>query len=115
MLNALGGRCVFPPEFVSPKTKELNEYGLAYAKALYYSSNRYGGAYFYGASGYDALVELAQGRQSTTNISKLFGYYVNPNNPLNDGSGSLAWIDIQVLNLVPKYVNRAVAKMKKMA
>lgn len=114
MLNSGSGQCLFPTEFVSPKTKELNDYGLQYAKAIYYSSNRYGGQFYYGNSDFDSYVELAQGRQSVDNIKKLFGHYTNPNDPKNDGSSALAWIDIQVLNLAPKYVNRAVDKMQKL-
>src|SRR5688500_17931903 len=112
MVSTLDGRCFFPEEFVSPKTKESKEYGLAYAKAMYFSSNRYGSTFFYGSSDFDSLVEMAQGRQSVDGIKKLFGY-IDPNSPLNDGSNALAFLDIQVLNLAPKYINRAVAKIQK--
>jgi hypothetical protein len=112
MVNTMDGRCYFPEEFVSPKLKETNEYGLAYVKAMYYSSNRYGSTFFYGSSDFDSLVQLAQGRQSVDSIKKLFGY-IDPNSPLNDGSNALAFLDIQVLNLAPKYINRCVAKIQK--
>jgi hypothetical protein len=112
MVSILDGSCHFPQEFVAPKVKETKAYGLQYAKGMYYSSNRYGSTYFYGSNDFDSLVELAQGRQSVDNIKKLFGY-IDPNSPLNDGSNALAFLDIQVLNLAPKYVNRAVAKIQK--
>lgn len=112
MINSFDGRTCFPSEFVDPKTKELPEYGLSYARSMYYSSNRYGSTFFYGTSEFDSLVSLAQGRQSVDGIKKLFGY-IDPNSPLNQGSNALAYLDIQVLNLAPKYINRAVAKMQK--
>lgn len=112
MLTTLDGRSHFPEEFVSPKEKEKRDYGLQYAKAMYYSSNRYGTQFFYGNSDFDNLVELAQGRQSVSGIRKLFGY-LDAQNPLNEGANALAYLDIQVLNLAPKYVNRAVAKIQK--
>lgn len=115
MLNALDGHDYFPPEFVSPKQKESNDYGLQYAKAMYNCSTRYGGQFYFGTSDHDALIELAQGRQSVANLQKLFGYYVDPQNPVADASASLAFMDIQVLNLAPKYINRAVAKMQKIS
>lgn len=113
MLNPLDGHDYFPPEFVSPKLKEENDYGLQYAKAMYNCSSRYGGQYYFGASDHDALVEVAQGRQSIANLQKLFGFYSDPSNPIADGTSSLAFMDIKVLNLAPKYVNRAVAKMQR--
>lgn len=115
MLNALDGHDYFPPEFVSPKLKERNDYGLQYAKAMYNCSSRYGATTYYGSTDHDALIELAQGRQSVTNLQKLFGYYVDPANPLVDPTQSLAYMDIKVLNLAPKYINRAVAKMQKIS
>lgn len=103
----------FPDEFQSPKIKEKPEYGNAYAKAMYYASNRYGARLFYSDAEYQSLVEVAQGRQSVENIRKLFGYFRNQGaNPNSEGSESLSYIDIQVVNLAPKYINRAVAKMQ---
>jgi len=104
----------FPPELIAPKFKEDALYGLQYAKAAYYSNNRYGSVLFHQQSDFEALIELAQGRQSTENIRKLFGRHQPINqSPANDGAASLSYIDLQVLNLAPKYVNRAVAKMQR--
>src|SRR6185369_9668287 len=103
---------VFPNEFVSPNIKELPEYGLQYAKAMYYSSGRFGGSRFWNDSEYQALIEVSQGRQSVDNLRNMFGFFKDVHNDAaDDGSSSLAYLDIQVLNLAPKYINRAVAKM----
>src|SRR6478735_8740803 len=46
-------------------------------------------------------------------MRRLFGYFRNnSSNPNYEGAESLSYIDIQVLNLAPKYINRAVAKMQ---
>jgi hypothetical protein len=102
----------FPDEFASPATKESDQYGLQYIQAAYHATNRYGCRLFYDDLDYDALVELAQGRQSVDKLYKHFGFGQDPN-AKNDQNGSLAWIDIQVLNLAPKYINRAVAKIQR--
>jgi len=102
----------FPNEFVNPTTKEGRKYGLQYAKAVYYSTGRLGGTnMFWNNSEYEALMEIAQGRQSVEGIRKMFGYFDNPSSPKDDGSESLAYLDVQVLNLAPKYINRAVQKI----
>lgn len=101
----------FPDEYVSPKKKEEPEYGLQYAKAMYMTSNRMGPRFFYDDSEYQALIEVAQGRQSVDNIEKLYGFWRDPLE--NDDAEQLAYLDVQVLNLAPKYINRAVAKMQK--
>jgi len=103
---------LFPSEFVSPTDKEKDKYGIAYAKAMYYSSNRHGARLLHNDEDYDALIELAQGRQSVDNIKKLFGYYDPPNDGGDGGAGELSYIDIQVLNLAPKYINRAVGRLQ---
>lgn len=102
----------FPDEFASPSEKEKDPYGLAYAQAMYNNNNRFGSRLFYDDEEYDSLVEFSQGRQSVDNMKKLFGYYRNQNSPFSDGPESLAYLDIQNLNLAPKYINRAVAKMQ---
>lgn len=101
----------FPPEYVSPKEKEKPGYGLQYARAMYGTSNRMGPRYYWDAYEYQSLIEVAQGRQSIDNIQKIFGFFRDPLE--NDDSAQLSYIDIQVLNLAPKYINRAVAKMQK--
>lgn len=101
----------YPPEYVSPKDKEKRDYGLQYAKAMLATSKM--PSFYYDDSEYQALIEIAQGRQSVENIRKLFGHFTDPNDVNDDGSESLAYLDIQVLNLAPKYINRAVAKMQK--
>lgn len=112
--NPTGTRYPFPDEFSPPKKKEQNEYGLQAARAMYFASNRLG----YGQLGlqqqYIALQELAQGRQSTENIRRLFGFH-DEAKPFgsNDTNGTLAYIDLQVLNLATKYVNKAVAKLQR--
>jgi hypothetical protein len=102
----------FPPEFVSPKDKEKPEYGLQYARAMYGTSNRMGPRFFYDDDEYNSLIEVAQGRQSVDGIKRLYGHYRDQWG-VQDDSDSLAYIDVQVLNLGPKYINRAVAKMQK--
>lgn len=104
----------FPNEFVNPKDKEVAAYGNQYAKAMYYTNNRYGFRSLYDNVDYQSLTEFAQGRQSVTNIRKLMGFHSDANSGgAQDGPASLAYIDIQTLNLAPKYINRAVAKMQK--
>jgi len=88
------------------------EYGLQAAKAIYFSTNRYGYRLFNDTSSFNALVELAQGRQSSDNIYRMLGFYQD-RGLTNDDNGSLAYIDVQVLNLITKYVNRAVAKLQR--
>lgn len=103
----------YPPEFIAPSQKEKRAYGLSYAKAMYATSNRNGMRYLDNPE-YQALIEVAQGRQSVNDIYKLFGYHREDGDMItDDGSQNLAYIDIQVLNLGPKYINRAVAKMQK--
>lgn len=105
----------FPDEFVPPKKKEQAEYGLAAVRAMYFSQNRLG----YGQIGlndqYTALTELAQGRQSTQKIRQLLGFHDVTASPFgtNDNNASLAYIDVQVLNLATKYVNKAVSKLQR--
>lgn len=102
----------FPPEFVSPSIKESPDYGLQYAKAMYGCGTRYGSRHYSGYnSDYDELTELSQGRESTDNLRKMFGYSSAPG--VEDPTADLAYIDLQVLNLAPKYINRAVQKMQK--
>ena len=103
----------FPPEFVNPKDKELAEYGLRAAEAMYYSDNRYGSKIFYEDDYFDNLTEVCQGNQSVEPLRKLFGFHRPAGSSTGDGPDSLAFIDPKVLNLGPKYVNRAVAKMQR--
>lgn len=106
---------LYPPENVSPKIKETDDYGLYYARAMYYASNRFGSRFFYDDTEFNSLMEIAQGRQSVDSIRKLFGHFrTGSNDPAADGADSLAYIDLQVLNLAPKYINRAVAKMQRL-
>lgn len=97
----------YPPEYTSPKDKEKDVYGLQYAKAMYATSCRLGARIFDDVE-YQKLMETAQGRESVESIRKLFGYFDQ-----DDGSSSLAYIDPKILNMAPKYINRAVAKMQK--
>lgn len=105
----------FPDEFVPPKKKEQPEYGLAAARAMYFAQNRLG----YGQIGlndqYTALTELAQGRQSTQNIRRLLGFHDDSPLPFgsNESNASLAYLDVQVLNLATKYINKAVSKLQR--
>lgn len=104
----------FPPEYVSPDVKELPEYGLAAVRAMYFSPNRYG-SFLYGSDlEYDSLVEIAQGRQSTGNIRRMMGFHrdLRRTSEYDDSPDSMVYLDLQVLNLGTKYVNRAVAKMQ---
>lgn len=104
----------FPPEFVNPDVKETADYGLQYAKAMYNCGTRYGSRYYNGgtdAAEFDELTELAQGRQSLDGLKNLFGFSSLPGQ--RDFTEGLAYIDLNVLNLAPKYINRAVDKMQK--
>lgn len=113
VLNYAQGEYPFPDEFAPIKKKINDEYGLQAAKAMYYSRGRQGySIYNADNQNYDALIELAQGRQSTENIRRMFGFYDQSLGSSQDDK-SLAYIDIQVLNLATKYVNRAVAKLQK--
>ncbi len=101
----------FPDEFSPPAIKATRAYGLKYAKAAYYSTNRFG-MRLYDDQQFNALIELAQGRQSVDNLRRTFGFFTQAQNlGTNDDNSSLAFLDVQVLNLLPKYINRAVAKM----
>jgi len=102
----------FPDEWSPIKTKESNKYGLQAAKAMFYSSNRYGYRMFNDTQNYNAYIELAQGRQSIEPIYRMLGFFSDQNQTQSDNQ-SLAYIDVQVLNLVTKYVNRAVAKLQR--
>lgn len=120
-MNATG--FPFPDEYAPPKKKEKDEYGLAYSKAMYNCSSRYGYRMMAEDRNFNALVELAQGRQSTDNIRRMFGFHdratgingQDQNGPmLNEDNGALAYIDIQVVPLAEKYINRAVAKLQRL-
>lgn len=105
---------VFPPEFVNPATKQEPWYGVAYAKAAYYSNNTYGARISRDDTEFRSLIEIAQGRQSVDGIKRLFGFFQeNQIRGVNDGPASLTQLDPQILNLAPKYINRAVAKMQR--
>lgn len=107
------GQYPFPDEFAPPRKKAKNDYGLQSAKAMYYSKNRMGYSVFTQDGRDDlALVELAQGRASMQNIRRMFGFY-SEDGTTNQDDDSLAYIDIQNINLATKYVNRAVAKLQK--
>lgn len=101
----------FPPEYISPSEKEKPWYGLQYAQAIYGTTNRMGSRFYYDECEFDPLIEVAQGRQSVEGIEKLYGYFRDP--LAQDESDQLSYIDVQVLNMGPKYINRAVAKMQK--
>lgn len=102
----------FPNEYVPPAWKELPEYGTMYARAIFYSSNKFGGYTFWNDSEFQSLTEISQGRQSITDLRKMFGFFDDKHSDAaDDGSASLAYINPQVLNLAPKYINRAVAKV----
>lgn len=102
----------FPDEFATPREKEEPAYGLQYARAAYFAAAHYNGRVFFGDSEFDALVELAQGRQSTDGVRKLLGFHANQNGK-GDQQGDLAWIDPQVLPLAQKYINKAVSKLQR--
>lgn len=101
----------YPDEFVSPDVKAGHDFQLDYVRAMYYTTNRYGGRLYQDESDFDALVEFAQGRTSVEDLKRLFGYIRNNTNPLFDGPESLMYTDLRALNLGAKYVNRCVAKM----
>lgn len=102
----------FPDELVNPKDKEKAAYGVQYAKAAYYNDNRYGQRIFSEDSDHDFLISIAQGRQSVDNLKRSMGFHYDKERQDLGGPASMAYIDPQILNLGPKYVNRAVAKMQ---
>jgi hypothetical protein len=102
----------FPDEFASPRQKEKDTYGLQAAMAMYYSQNRYGYRIFNTDDKIDALFELAQGRASTDNIRRMFGFH-DTKGATPDDNGALAYIDIQTINLATTYINRTVAKLQR--
>jgi len=111
-LSRTGLSFQFPDEYTPPQEKEEDWFGLAEARAMYYATNRYGYRLYSEDSTYNALVEVAQGRQSVDNIFRMYGYFTD-RGQTGDDQQSLAYIDIQVLNLCTKYVNRAVAKLQR--
>lgn len=102
----------FPDEWAPPKKKEKPDYGLQAAKAMYFSTNRLGYRLFNDTATFNALVEFAQGRQSTDNIYKMLGFFKDTG-ATQDDNGALAYLDVQVINLITKYVNRTVAKLQR--
>jgi hypothetical protein len=103
----------FPDEFAPPKKKAKDEYGLQAARAMYFSRNRYGfNLYSQVDSQITALIELAQGRMSTDNLRTIFGYGGSDPETSKDDT-TLAFVDIQTINLATKYVNRTVAKLQR--
>jgi hypothetical protein len=103
---------LFPKEFVNPSTKENKKFGIEYAEAIYYSSHRHGARLIDSDSEYNDLMEFAQGRQSVDRIKNILGHFES-SNPETDAE-SLDYIDIQVLNLAPKYINKIVGKLRKL-
>lgn len=112
----------FPDEYSKPKTKEKDPYGLQYAQAMYHASSRVGYRMMAEDAAHEALNDLAQGRSSTSNIRRMFGFHERrAENPgidasgitTNDDNGALAYVDIQTVNLATKYINRAVAKIQR--
>jgi len=105
----------FPDEFASPKQKEKNSYGCQAAKAMYYSKNRFGYRIYSKDEDIDGLVALAQGRSNNDNIRRMFGFH--DTEPTIAGTqeenGTMAYIDIQTINLATTYVNRTVAKLQR--
>lgn len=102
----------FPDEFAPIKEKEKDSYGMKYAYAAYSIAKKSGSRAMFNDQDFDALMELAQGRQSVDNIKKLFGYYNLEEQDADGGASDLSYIDIQILNLAPKYINRAVGRLQ---
>lgn len=102
----------FQDEFATIKKKESPEYGLNNAKAMFFSTNRWGYGLMSPVNEFDALMELAQGRASLSRIYKMFGAF-NDSGATQEDDASLAYIDIGCLNLVQGYINRCVAKLQK--
>lgn len=105
------GSYAFPSEFIKPEIKEKPDYGLQYIMAAWHATDRFGAGMFADDAEINSLIEIAQGRQSTDSMKRLFGKFSDQRGPHDDGPNSLVYIDPQVLNLAPKYINRAVAKM----
>lgn len=102
----------WPDEFSPIAKKEKAEYGLQAAQAMFFSKNRWGYRQFDEINEVNALMELAQGRASLDRIYRMFGAF-NDKGATQEDDGSLAYIDIQCLNLVQGYINRTVAKLQK--
>lgn len=98
----------FPPELLSIEDKKMPEYGLKYVKAMVTSFNQGGNAIFANnGEKYDALTAFAQGRQSTNDLHKLFGFHEE--NKSEDKN--LHYIDIQILNIAATKINQIVEKL----
>jgi hypothetical protein len=100
----------FPNEDVHPDRKLHPKYILQYGKAIHNNGTRFGQPWG-DDDQFDTLMSIAQGNLSIENIRKMFGYFRDPSDASEDGSRALAYIDVKVLNLATKYINRAVAKM----
>lgn len=99
----------FPSEFLSKEQKAMDSYGLQYAQAIWSSFAANNGAnYVSNVNTYEFLEDIANGRQSTNNLSTLLGYGNS-----NGQTLSTRGIDIQVLNVAKMYVESAISKLKK--
>ena len=99
----------FPDELVSPKEKESNEYGLKWAKAIYYNSNRNGngGALFNNDNDvFRTYMDYALGKQDQNQYKPLLG--INPKNIKSSALPAIRW---GIRNYATKKINVVVSKV----
>lgn len=102
-----GTKTPFPSDFVSPKVKESDGYGLQYARAIYYSSISRANALFYNDRRlFEKYVNYAIGEQDENKYKPLLK--INPSQSSTSWTGAMNWA---VKNYATKRLNIAVSKM----
>jgi len=102
-----GTKHPFPSDFVNPKTKETDEYGLLLANAIYYTTMSYGPSLFYNDRKlYQEYINYAIGEQSEDKYKPLLR--INPAQSTTTWVGALRW---GIKNYATKRVNIAISKV----
>ena len=104
---ARSGKHPFPDDFVDPKVKEKDEFGLRVAKAIYYSTMSYGPSLFYNDRHlYQMYIDYALGTQSEDQYKPLLR--VDPKQPNETWVGAMRW---GIKNYATKRINIAISKV----
>lgn len=100
-------RTPFPSDFVSPKIKDNDDYGLTLARAIYYSSVSRSNALFYNDRRlFEEYVRYAVGEQDENKYKPLLK--INPSQSNTSWTGAMNWA---VKNYATKRLNIAISKM----